>query len=117
MIESKTLDDKRVIELMTKSDIAISFASPWIFKKEHIDLCKEIVNVHLTELPKWKGAASVSWKILCGERSGGATIHRLTTNIDEGDILFQKRYDIPYSINTPKEIYNYGINKAEKNII
>ena len=93
--EVESLDEEEVLRLMKRSQITISFASPWIFKQRHIDNCAEIVNVHLTELPKWKGAASISWKILCGERTGGTTIHRLTSEIDEGDILFQRRYNIP----------------------
>ena len=72
--------------------------------------------MHLTELPRWKGAASISWKILCGERRGGTTIHELTTKIDEGRIIHQRNNKIPRKAEKPDEIYKYTIMQAEKTV-
>ena len=115
-VEAKNLDEEKVIELMLESEIAISFASPWIFKQTHIENCKKIVNIHLTELPKWKGAGSISWKILCDERRGGSTIHELTNEIDEGKLLYQKKYKLPNDIRLPKDIYKFTIEQAAETI-
>ena len=116
-IEATSLDEYEVGKLMEESNITISFASPWIFRQEHIDKCKEIVNVHLTELPEWKGAASISWKLLCNAKKGGSTIHRLTNKIDKGEILFQDKYEIPEDLKKPIEWYRHTIAEAENQFL
>ncbi len=48
------------------------------------------INVHASLLPKYRGAAPIAWAIYHGETTTGATIIRMTTGLDAGDILAQE---------------------------
>lgn len=45
------------------------------------------VNIHCGWLPDYRGAPPAFWELLNGETSVGVTIHRVTSNLDEGPIL------------------------------
>jgi methionyl-tRNA formyltransferase len=47
------------------------------------------INVHASLLPRWRGAAPVQAAILHGDRMSGATIMRMDTGVDTGQILSQ----------------------------
>ncbi|WP_226063794.1 methionyl-tRNA formyltransferase [Kaistella polysaccharea] len=50
---------------------------------------KEIINVHYSLLPKYRGLHSTVWAILNEESELGLTIHRMNEKIDDGDIIYQ----------------------------
>ncbi len=63
------------------------------------------VNFHDGLLPGYAGLNTPVWALLRGERQHGITWHYMTTTVDGGDVLLQKRFDIDagesaYSINT-----------------
>jgi methionyl-tRNA formyltransferase len=45
------------------------------------------INVHLSLLPKYRGAAPVQWAVINGETETGITIMRMDAGLDTGDIL------------------------------
>src|SRR5262245_60854907 len=47
------------------------------------------VNVHASLLPKYRGAAPISWALICGERVTGVTIMLIDKTLDTGPILLQ----------------------------
>ena len=45
------------------------------------------INLHVSLLPKYRGAAPVQWAVLNGDRETGVTIMQLDEGLDTGDIL------------------------------
>ncbi|MDE0101936.1 MAG: methionyl-tRNA formyltransferase [Bryobacterales bacterium] len=52
------------------------------------------VNLHSSLLPKYRGAAPLSWAIVRGERETGVTTMRISRKMDAGDILLRRRTKI-----------------------
>ncbi|NOZ23747.1 MAG: methionyl-tRNA formyltransferase [Planctomycetes bacterium] len=48
------------------------------------------VNVHPSLLPRYRGAAPITWAVVNGEKETGVTIIRLVAAIDAGPILLQR---------------------------
>ncbi|RJN33101.1 methionyl-tRNA formyltransferase [Nesterenkonia natronophila] len=53
------------------------------------------VNLHYSELPKYRGASPVQHAILNGERTTAATIFQLEKGMDSGPIHAARTYEIP----------------------
>lgn len=53
-------------------------------------------NIHGALLPKYRGRTPHIWAIINGETNTGITIHKMSVEVDAGDILLQKT--IPISI-------------------
>lgn len=49
------------------------------------------INLHPSLLPRYRGAFSIPWAIINGERETGITFHFMTANFDEGPIVLQHR--------------------------
>jgi methionyl-tRNA formyltransferase len=54
----------------------------------------ELLNVHPSLLPRWRGAAPVERAIMAGDRESGISIMRLTAGLDEGPVCLQGREPI-----------------------
>lgn len=55
---------------------------------------KEVINVHASLLPKYRGAAPINWAIINGERETGISIITLAEKMDAGQVLAQEKTDI-----------------------
>lgn len=56
----------------------------------------QIYNVHPSKLPSYKGAHPTYWETINNEPEIGVSIHKVTEDLDEGDIIGQEV--IPYYI-------------------
>lgn len=52
---------------------------------------KAALNIHPSLLPKYRGAAPISWQIIDGEQMTGVTLAIVTKDLDAGDIVAQIR--------------------------
>jgi len=52
------------------------------------------VNVHASLLPKYRGAAPVSWALIKGEKETGVTLMQVGEKMDTGPIILQERIKI-----------------------
>ena len=52
------------------------------------------INLHGSLLPDYRGAAPINWAIINGEKQTGVTTFKLQHEIDTGNILLQKSFDI-----------------------
>ena len=78
-------------------DILYSVQYHQILKAEHIEKAAHIAaNLHMAPLPEYRGSNQFSFAIIDGKEEFGTTIHKMDVRIDHGDILFQKRFRIPY---------------------
>jgi methionyl-tRNA formyltransferase len=52
------------------------------------------VNIHPSLLPKYRGPTPAFWALYHGDSETGVTFHRMTTKIDEGEIIGQYKFEI-----------------------
>lgn len=55
---------------------------------------KGCINMHLSLLPRWRGAAPIQYAILKGDAQSGVTLMQMDKGLDTGDILYQATCDI-----------------------
>ncbi len=86
-----------VIEELSKlePDITVVFAFGEFLSDAFLAIPKiSTVNLHLSLLPKYRGAAPVRWAIVEGEKVTGATTFHIVKEMDAGDIIYQERVAI-----------------------
>lgn len=84
----KTISDLSV-------DIGVVFSFNSKFPPEFINLFKDgILNLHPSLLPEYRGGNPYSRVIMNGEQETGVTIHFISENFDEGDIVAQVKCPI-----------------------
>lgn len=49
------------------------------------------INLHFSELPRWRGAAPVQRALMAGEQQLGVTVFRLVEALDAGDVLIRDK--------------------------
>ncbi|MCS7150035.1 MAG: methionyl-tRNA formyltransferase [Caldimicrobium sp.] len=82
-------------------DLIVVFAYGKILPRELLEIPKEgCWNIHLSLLPKYRGASPVQWALLNGEEETGVTIMLMDEGMDTGPILLQKALTIEPSENS-----------------
>lgn len=73
-------------------DLLISVAASQIFRKDLLSVPRlDAINIHTGTLPQYRGMLPVFWQMYDGQAEIGITIHTMTTEIDLGEILLQRR--------------------------
>ena len=81
---------------LSQCDIIYSVQYHEILKQEDIAKAKQVaVNLHMAPLPEYRGSNQFSFALIEGKTEFGTTIHKMEPGVDNGDILFQKRFPIP----------------------
>ena len=108
-----------------KNSIGIVCGFPYIFNQKQIKNFYKIINCHAGKLPNYRGGSPLSWQMINGEKFFGITVLYLTSKIDQGNILAEKKFQIKknFSIknlhfiankNFPKMV-NFSIKKILRN--
>lgn len=93
----KTLRDDEFSELLSKlsPDIIVVVAYGKILPKSVIDFPKYgCINLHVSLLPKYRGAAPMQRAIMEGESETGVTIMYMDEGLDTGDIIAREVFAI-----------------------
>ena len=61
---------------------------------------KETINLHYSLLPKHRGVYPINWAIKNLDNETGVTLHKVTRDIDGGDILIQQSLPIEFDDDT-----------------
>ena len=78
-----------------KPDVIIVIAYGLILPKTILNIPKYgCINIHLSLLPKWRGAAPIQRAIEAGDQKTGVTIIQMDEGLDTGDILYQIQTNI-----------------------
>ena len=104
---------KEVREIYEKIDfdLAIVIAFGVIFPAKILDIPKfGTINVHFSLLPKFRGASPVQSAILAGEKESGITFQQMVKELDAGDILWQKSWNIENK--KTSELWNFFAEKT-----
>lgn len=93
----KNLSIPEVIDFISKRKIDIAISVNWgsIIDSSFISLFKNgILNLHLGNLPNYKGNATPNWAIISGEKFIYVNIHKMDIDVDSGDILSRAKIEI-----------------------
>jgi methionyl-tRNA formyltransferase len=97
-------------------DFLLSVYFRLILKEDILKLAqKAALNIHGSLLPKYRGRCPVNWAIIHGETETGCTLHHMVSNVDEGDIVDQKKVSITITDNAGSVMQK--INKASQSIL
>ena len=83
--------DDEVIE-QAKSlcpDVMVCCAYGRILPQKFIDICP-ILNVHPSDLPKYRGSSPVQWALINGEREIVVTVMKMCFKMDAGEMLLKQ---------------------------
>ncbi len=76
----------------------------------------QCINVHVSMLPKYRGAAPIERSIINGDAKTGVTIMKVVQELDAGDILLQEEIDIPEDMNVAQLYQTVGERGAKLTI-
>lgn len=97
-----------------EADVAIVVAYGKILSKSYLSAFPNgCINVHLSLLPKYRGAAPVNWAIVRGETKTGITTMQMDLGLDTGDILLQRETEIGENENSIELMERLSILSAE----
>lgn len=74
------------------------------------------INVHLGDLPRYRGRANINWAIINGRKDIGVTIHQMIPDLDGGNIYKQKTLQIKND-DTVKTVYDAINDFLEKQLV
>lgn len=90
VFQPKTLRDGEAARQIAAlaPDLIVVVAYGRILPKEVLALPRlGAINLHVSLLPKYRGAAPVQWSVIHGDKETGVTIMQLNEGLDTGDIL------------------------------
>ena len=92
VVDSKSLNSERVLKKVKEfnADLSIIFGVDLILDPLLSELPKNKLNIHLGLSPWYKGGATLFWPFYFLQPNyAGVTIHQITKNPDEGEIIHQ----------------------------
>lgn len=118
VLTPKVIDDKFIEEFKKyEIDLALVVAYGKILPKKMLDIPKYgFINVHFSLLPKYRGASPVETAILNGNDVTGVTIINMNEKMDEGDIIFEKEFNILEDDQT-LDVFNKALDITNENIL
>ena len=96
-VEIKNINAPEYVEHIRElaPDLIISYSAPQVVHPELLSIPKYgIINVHGALLPDYRGLLPSFWYLYNEEKLGGATVHKMSADIDDGDIIEQGSVDI-----------------------
>ena len=94
-LKKKDNDGARLLEILKQQDLdfIVVVAYGKIITKSIIELPKyEILNLHPSALPKYRGAAPIERAIENGDKETEICIMKVDTGLDTGDVAFRQKY-------------------------
>ena len=109
-----TKDEEEIIALFEAYQVDLIVMAGWmrIVSKKFVDAyAGQIINLHPSLLPKYKGLHAVEQAIAAGESETGATVHFVNEYLDSGDII--KQQEVPILPGDTVESVTRAIQQAE----
>ena len=78
-----------------QADVIVVVAFGQILPKEILEMTPYgCINVHASQLPRYRGAAPIQWAIICGEEVTGVTTMQMDEGVDTGDMILKTEVPI-----------------------
>ena len=89
--QPERVNDQQTIELIaaTRPDAVVVCAFGALIREPLLS-AYELLNVHPSLLPRWRGAAPIERAIIAGDRETGVSILRLTAGLDSGPVCLAR---------------------------
>ena len=96
-----TIDDTTMQQVKSlKPDLIIVIAYGIILPSSFLNIPKYgCINIHVSLLPRWRGAAPIEHALLAGDDKTGISIISVSPKLDAGDILMQESFTLDKDIN------------------
>lgn len=95
-------------------DVIVVVAYGQLLSKEFLNIPKYgCVNVHVSLLPKYRGAAPINWVIINGEEKTGVSTMFMDEGLDSGDIILQSEFKLDDEI-TAGELHDWMTLEGSK---
>ena len=107
-------DEDEIIALFEAYQVDMIVMGGWmrIVSKKFVDTYPgQIINLHPSLLPKYKGLNAVEQAMKAGETETGATVHFVTEELDSGAII--KQQEVPILPGDTVESLTRAIQQAE----
>jgi methionyl-tRNA formyltransferase len=105
---------KKIEDLKPDYGVVADFG--FIIPKKIINLMNgQIINIHFSLLPKYRGASPIQHAILNGDKITGITYYMLDEKMDTGDIIVQNEYIIDTD-KTSGELYDILFETAAEKL-
>jgi methionyl-tRNA formyltransferase len=92
-------------------DLLLSIQYDRIVTSDVISRCGTAINLHLAPLPEYRGCNQFSFAIVDGASHFGATLHLMEAEVDSGDIVYERRFDISENV-TVSELHDRTVLEA-----
>ena len=90
-------------------DIIIVVAYGIILPSQFLDIPKfGCINIHVSLLPRWRGAAPIEHALLAGDVKTGISVIKISPKLDAGDILYQE------SLKISEDMYSDELTSASQ---
>ena len=95
LIQPGDVNDPEAIDQIAASepDVLLVCAYGAMIREPLLSSC-EVLNVHPSLLPRWRGAAPIERAIMAGDEETGVSIIRLTEGLDSGPVCASERIPI-----------------------
>ncbi len=82
-------------------DLIIVIAYGIILPSKFLNIPKYgCINIHVSLLPRWRGAAPIEHTLLAGDVKTGISVIRISPKLDAGDILMQESFALDKDMNS-----------------
>ena len=96
-IDVTVLEKVKILE----PDLIIVIAYGIILPSKFLNIPKYgCINIHVSLLPRWRGAAPIEHALLAGDEKTGISVISISPKLDAGDILMQESFAIDKDINS-----------------
>jgi methionyl-tRNA formyltransferase len=95
LLQAESVNDPEAMERVRQvaPDVGLVCAFGQLIRNQLLDEL-ELLNVHPSLLPRWRGAAPIARAIMAGDAQTGVTIMRVTEGLDSGPIALQESVPI-----------------------
>jgi methionyl-tRNA formyltransferase len=91
--QARSRRDVEALVLSLRPDATVISSYNRLLGPAVLEACP-VFNVHYAPLPRYRGNAPVNWALLNGEAETAITVHRVSSGLDDGPILFQEKVPI-----------------------
>ncbi|MBL6675325.1 MAG: methionyl-tRNA formyltransferase [Proteobacteria bacterium] len=97
-----SIDDTAIEQVKSlEPDLIIVIAYGLILPSKFLNISKYgCINIHVSLLPRWRGAAPIEHALLAGDEKTGISVISISPKLDAGDILMQESFAIDKDINS-----------------
>jgi len=97
IIDDTTIEQVKSLE----PDLIIVIAYGKILPSKFLNIPKyDCINIHVSLLPRWRGAAPIEHALLAGDVKTGISVISISPKLDAGDILMQESFVLDKDMNS-----------------